>query len=82
MPMMALILSNHHGMTPTVLYAVNEKNERDRHGQSIPGLHLLRDADVAVFLMRFRALPQDQLDEIVKFAESGKPLIGIRTIHG
>jgi uncharacterized protein len=79
MPMIALILANHHGMTPTVLYAVNEKNERDRHGQSIPGMHLLRDADVAVFFMRFRALPQDQLDEIIKYAESGKPMIGLRT---
>jgi uncharacterized protein len=79
MPMMALILANHHGMTPTVLYAVNEKNERDRHGQSIPGMHLLRDADVAVFYMRWRSLPQDQLDEIIKYAESGKPMIGLRT---
>ncbi len=79
MPMMALILANHHGMTPTVLYAVDDKNERDRHGQSIPGMHLLRDADVAVFFMRFRALPQDQLDEIIKYAESGKPMIGFRT---
>jgi type 1 glutamine amidotransferase len=79
MPMIALILANHHGMTPTVLYAVNEKNERDRHGQSIPGMHLLRDADVAVFFMRYRALPQDQLDEIIKYAESGKPMIGLRT---
>ncbi|HEX6963959.1 MAG TPA: ThuA domain-containing protein [Lacipirellula sp.] len=79
MPMMALILANHHGMTPFVLYAVNDKDERDPHGQSIPGLHLLRDADVAVFFMRWRALPEDQLDEIIKYAESGKPMIGIRT---
>jgi len=79
MPMMALILSNHHGMTSTVLYAVNEKGERDRHGNSIPGLEMLRTADLAVFYMRFRALPQEQLDEILKYAESGRPIIGIRT---
>ena len=79
MPMMALILANHHGMTPFVLYAVNDKDERDPHGQSIPGMQLLRDADVAVFYMRWRALPQDQLDEVIKYAESGKPMIGLRT---
>lgn len=79
MPMMALILSNHHGMTPTVLYAVNDKGERDPHGNSIPGLETLRTADVAVFFLRFRALPQEQLDEIIRYAESGKPMIGIRT---
>jgi type 1 glutamine amidotransferase len=79
MPMMALILANHHGMTPITLYAVNDKNERDPHGQSIPGMQLLRDADVAVFYMRWRALPQDQLDEIIKYAQSGRPMIGLRT---
>ena len=79
MPMMALILSNHHGMTPTVLYAVDDKGERDPHGHSIPGLETLRTADLAIFYMRFRALPQEQLDEIIKYAESGKPMIGIRT---
>ncbi|WP_428304029.1 ThuA domain-containing protein [Lacipirellula sp.] len=79
MPMIAAILEKHHGIKTTVLYAVNEKGERDRHGNSIPGLEALRDADLAVFYMRFRQLPQEQLDEIVKFAESGKPLIGLRT---
>lgn len=79
MPMMALILSNHHGMTPTVLYAVDEEGERDRHGHSIPGLETLRTADLAVFFMRFRQLPQSELEEIVKYVESGKPAIGIRT---
>jgi type 1 glutamine amidotransferase len=79
MPMMALILSNHHGMTPTILYAVNEKDERDRHGNSIPGLQMLRTADLAVFFLRFRELPQEELDEIIKYAESGRPIIGIRT---
>jgi uncharacterized protein len=79
MPMMALILSNHHGMTPTVLYSVDEKGERDRHGKSIPGLETLRTADVAVFYLRWRELPQEQLDEIIRYAESGKPMIGLRT---
>jgi hypothetical protein len=79
MPMMALILANHHRMACTVLYAVNEKGERDPHGHSIPGLQTLRNADLAVFFLRFRQLPQDELDEILRYAESGRPMIGIRT---
>ena len=59
MPMMALILSNHHGMTPTVLYSVDEKGKRDRHGKSIPGLVPLLTADVVVFYLRWRSLPQE-----------------------
>lgn len=79
MPMLAKILETHHGMKTTVLYAVGENGERDRHGNSIPGLEALRTADAAVFFMRFRQLPQDQLDEIIRYAESGKPMLGLRT---
>src|SRR5690606_15061083 len=53
--------------------------DRDRHANNIPGLEALRDADLAVFYMRFRQLPQEQLDEIVRYAESGKPIVGLRT---
>src|SRR5262245_50012511 len=60
MPMIAEILAQRHGMTTTVLYAENDQGERDRHGHSILGLDALRTADLAVFFMRFRALPQEQ----------------------
>ena len=79
MPMIAAILETHYGIKTTVLYAQNDKGERDRHAHNIPGLETLRDADLAVFYMRFRQLPPEQLDEIIRYAESGKPLIGLRT---
>ena len=79
MPMIADILSKHHGMKTTVLYATNEQGQRDTTAHNIPGLEALRDADLAVFFMRWRELPQEQLDEIVRYAESGKPMIGLRT---
>lgn len=79
MPMIAAILEKRHGMRATVLYAENDQGERDRHAHDIPGLEALRDADLALFYMRFRQLPQEQLDEIVRYAESGKPLVGLRT---
>lgn len=79
MPMLARILETHHGMKTTVLYAVDDAGQRDRHGNSIPGLKALRSADAAVFFMRFRKLPQEQLDEIIRYADSGQPMLGLRT---
>jgi type 1 glutamine amidotransferase len=79
MPMIAKILEAHHGMKTTVLYATNEKGEHDRHANNIPGLDALKTADSAVFFMRWRALPQGQLDAIIGYAQAGKPMIGLRT---
>jgi type 1 glutamine amidotransferase len=79
MPMIADILAKRNGMETTVLYSVNEKGERDRHGHSIPGLEALDSADLAVIFMRWRALPDDQLKKITDFAEGPKPMVGLRT---
>lgn len=79
MPMIAKILGDRHGMETTVLYSENDRGERDRDGNSIPGLEALRTADAAVFFMRYRALPQAQLNEILAYGASGKPMIGLRT---
>jgi len=79
MPMIAKILSDRHGMKTTVLYSENEQGQRDRDGNFIPGLEALRTADAAVFFMRFRALPQEQLNEILAYAAGGKPMVGLRT---
>ena len=79
MPMLAAILEKNYGVKTTVLYAENDKGERDRHANNIPGLKALRDADLAVFYMRFRQLPQEQLDEILNYGKSGKPIVGLRT---
>jgi len=80
MPMIASILKAKHGFRCTVLYATAPDGTRDpKYRQSIPGLEALRSADVAIFFTRFRALPDDQLKEILAYAESGKPLVGFRT---
>ena len=79
MPMIAAILEKHHGMKTTVLYSEDETGQRNRDGNSIPGLEALRTADLAVFFLRYRQLPDEQLQEIVDFAASGRPMIGLRT---
>ncbi|MEX0727900.1 MAG: ThuA domain-containing protein [Planctomycetaceae bacterium] len=81
MPMIAEILETHHGMKCSVVYATDsdsgEKNPKFK--TNIPGLEVLDDADLAVFFMRFRALPDEQFAQIMKYVRSGKPMIGLRT---
>lgn len=93
MPMMAKILSAHHGFDCTVLFGVNEKGEVDptmpvypEKGKeaefkphNIPGLEHLVSADLVVFFTRLLTLPEDQQKHIVSYLDSGKPIIALRT---
>ena len=91
MPMMAKILSTHHGFDCTVLFCVNEKGEVDptmpvypEKGQPlkehhIPGLEHLAKADLVIFFPRLLTLPMPEREMIVKYIDSGKPIISLRT---
>lgn len=91
MPMLAKILSTHHGFDCTVLFAVNEKGEVDptmpvypEKGKEfkehhIPGLEHLAKADLVIFFPRLLTLPAPELEHIVKYVDSGKPIISLRT---
>ena len=93
MPMLAKVLSNHHGFDCTVLFSVNEKGEVDptvpapfkdkekRH--NIPGLEFLANADCVIWISRFMHLPEQQMKHFYDYFDSGKPLIALRTAnHG
>jgi len=93
MPMLAKVLSNHHGFDCTVLFSVNEKGEVDptvpapfkdkekRH--NIPGLDHLKKADCVIWISRFMHLPEAQMQHFYDYFDSGKPLIALRTAnHG
>jgi len=97
MPMMAGILSKHHGFDCTVLFGVNDEGKVDptmpvypKKGkeaefkkQNIPGLEHLASADLVIFFHRLVTLPEDQLKDIVSYLDSGKPIIALRTAnHG
>jgi len=97
MPMMAKILSKHHGFDCTVLFGVNAKGEVDPtmpvypekekeddfQIHRIPGLEHLASADLVIFFPRLLTLPMDQQELIVAYLDSGKPLIALRTAnHG
>lgn len=97
MPMMAKILSEHHGFDCTVLFGVNDRGEVDptmpvypEKGKeaefkehSIPGLEQLASADLVIFFTRLLTLPPSQMQRIVDYIDSGKPMIALRTAnHG
>lgn len=48
-------------------------------GKTLPELEPLDDADVMVVFLRRNSLPREQLERIVRFWETGKAVIGIRT---
>ncbi len=81
LPQLGKILARHHGFKCTVLFPINPSNgEIDpNYGQNIPGLEVLDRADLAIMLLRFRNLPDDQMEHVVSYVESGKPIIGLRT---
>ncbi|RYF62690.1 MAG: hypothetical protein EOO39_29845, partial [Cytophagaceae bacterium] len=75
LPLIAAELEKNYGMRTKVLKAYPDYNgEKD-----IPGLEALKDADLAVFYLRWRQLPQEQLDYIDAYLKSGKPVMGFRT---
>jgi hypothetical protein len=97
MPMLAKVLATHHGFDCTVLFGVNDKGQVDptmpvypkkgeedkfkRH--NIPGLKHLEKADLVIFFTRLLTLPEEQQLQIVRYVDSGKPIIGLRTAnHG
>jgi hypothetical protein len=80
LPQLGRILATHHGFKCTVLFAIGADGTIDpNRSDNIPGLEALRSADLMIIATRFRDLPDDQMKEIVRYTESGRPIIGMRT---
>jgi type 1 glutamine amidotransferase len=81
LPQLAKILAKHHGFTCTVLFSIDpETGEIDpKRRDNIPGLEALETADLMIIFTRRRNLPEEQMQRIVDYLESGRPVIGIRT---
>ena len=93
MPMLAKVLSKHHGFDCTVLFSLNDQGEVDptlpapfkdkslRH--NIAGIENIAKADCVIWLSRFMQLPDEQMKYFHDYFDSGKPLIALRTAnHG
>ena len=80
-PALAQILAHRHGFECTVLFATNRETGAIDPGttDNVPGLEALRKADLMVLFARFLELPDEQMKEIVDYANSGRPIVGLRT---
>lgn len=58
---------------------VNPAWDPEKDARGLPGLEVLKEADVGVFFLRFLQLEDDQLGHITEFIESGKAIVGLRT---
>jgi type 1 glutamine amidotransferase len=80
MPMLAKILERELSAKVTLCYPVDSNgyiNPSTKH--NIINLQKLNTADLMVMYCRFRALPDQQLNYILEYVESGKPIVGFRT---
>ena len=80
MSMFAQILARHHGFKCTVLFAIDPATGtvNPNRNTNIPGLAALKTADLMVIFARFRELPDADMQHIVDYVDSGKPVFGIR----
>ena len=75
LPLIAAELEKNYGFRTKVLKAFPDHNAEE----NIPGLEALKEADVAVFFLRWRRLPADQIQFIEDYLKTGKPVVGFRT---
>ncbi|MES2454230.1 MAG: ThuA domain-containing protein [Bacteroidota bacterium] len=75
MPLIAAELEKNYGIRTIVLKSSPDHNSEE----NIPGLEALKDADLAVFFLRWRRLPEEQVKYIDDYLKSGKPVMGFRT---
>ncbi len=80
LPRLAALLGRDHDVRTTVLHSLDGDGLIDPDALSnIPGLEVLTDADLVVMFIRFRTLPDAQLEPIKRYVASGRPLVGFRT---
>jgi len=80
LPMIAKILARRHGFKCTVLFSINPKDGTVDPSvkTNIPGMSLLKTADMMVVFAMDLELPDEQMKHFVEFVDSGKPVFGIR----
>ena len=81
LPQLAKILAVRHGFTCTVLFSINPQDGTidPRAKRNIPGLEVLKQADLLVLFIRWRDLPDDQMKMFVDYFQSGRPIMTMRT---
>lgn len=75
LPLIAAELEKNYRIQTKVIKSYPDQNAE----KNIPNLEALKDADLAVFFLRWRQLPTDQLAHIEDYLKTKKPVIGFRT---
>ncbi len=80
LPALARIMAKQYGFKCTVVFGINPGDETILPGSShIPGLEVLKEADLMVIFMRFINMPDDQMQHFVDYVDRGGPILGLRT---
>jgi type 1 glutamine amidotransferase len=81
LPQLGQILAKHHGFKCTVLFAIDPEDGtiNPNKNDNIPGLEVLKNADLLILFTRFRNLPDEQMKYIAEYVDSGRPILGMRT---
>ena len=73
LPMLGKILAVRHGFNCSVLFPINKDGIiQPDYQENIPGMHLLKTADLVILGMRFRNLPDRDMKFFDDYLESGK----------
>ncbi len=80
MSMFARLLAERHGFKCTVLFAIDPQTGfiNPNRNNNIPGLEVLKQADLMVIFARFRELPDADMQHVADYINAGKPVLGIR----
>lgn len=79
LPLLAKALEKNYGFRTKVISSYPDQNAES----NIPGMEILKEADLAVFFLRWRTLPAEQVAFMEAYLQSGKPIMGFRTsTHG
>jgi type 1 glutamine amidotransferase len=80
LPMLAKILSKHHGFKCTVVFSVDDDGTiNPNRGESCGKPEALDSADAIVMSLRFRKWPDEAMQKLDDAVQRGVPLIGLRT---
>ncbi|MBL9209337.1 MAG: hypothetical protein JNL92_02665, partial [Opitutaceae bacterium] len=80
LPMLAKILSQRHGFTTTVLFALDPDGTINPDNQkSLAGSEALDRADLIIMALRFRNWTDDAMQRFVNAYHRGVPIIALRT---
>ncbi len=81
MPMLAKILSNHHGFNTTVLFSWSEDGAYidPNNAKGVRGWEKLDSADLMIIGTRMREYTPETIQHLGGYLNAGKPVIGFRT---